>query len=109
MRCSFVTTRLTNIRLVALVHRVVVGDQRSLLSGLVVAQLARERLLVEMNNFVMDLQCFVGLELLAARLTHVNLKISANIITKCQLLHFAKLCKNGSKRKKRFSVTIFMK
>ena len=69
------------------------GDQRSLLSGLVVAQLARERLLVEVNNFVMDLQCFVGLELLAARLTHVNLKIAANKITKCQLLHFAKLCK----------------
>ncbi len=80
LRGCFVAASLTNVRLVALVHRVVVGDQRRLLSGLVVAQLAGERLLVEMNNFVMDLKGFVCLEFLTARFTHINLKVTSKVL-----------------------------
>jgi hypothetical protein len=51
----------------------IVSDERGLLSGLVVAELARERLLVEMDDFVVNLQRLVRLELLPASLAHVHL------------------------------------
>ncbi len=44
------------------------------MSGLVVAELARERLLVEVDDPMVNLQCLVGLELLAASLAHVDLR-----------------------------------
>ncbi len=51
----------------------IVSDERGLLSGLVVAELARERLLVEMDDFVVNLQRLVRLKLLPASLAHVHL------------------------------------
>jgi len=70
----FVAAGLADIRLVALVDRVVVCDERGLLTSLVVAQLARKRLLVEVNNPMVHLQRLVRLELLAASLAHVHLE-----------------------------------
>ena len=74
LRRCLVAARLADVRLVTFVHRVIVRDQGSFLSGFVVAQFAREWLLVEVDHPVMHLERLVGLELLAARLTHVHLK-----------------------------------
>ena len=80
LRRCLVAARLADVRLVAFVHRVIVRDQGSFLSGFVVAQFAREWLLVEVDHPVMHLERLVGLELLAARLTHVHFVSSMRIL-----------------------------
>jgi hypothetical protein len=70
----FVAAMLTNIRLRLLVNWMVVGDEGCLLAGFVVAEGASERLVVQVNDFVMNFQRFVRLKLLATGLANVNLK-----------------------------------
>jgi hypothetical protein len=64
---------LTNVGFRLLVNRMVVGNERGLLAGLVVAQGASERLVVQVDDFVVNFQRFVSLELLTARFANINL------------------------------------
>ena len=74
LRGCFVAAMLTNVRLRLLVNWMVVGNERGLLAGLVVAQGASERFVVQVDDFVVNFQCFVRLKLLATGLANVNLK-----------------------------------
>ena len=75
LRCSLVPTVFTNIGLRLLVNRVIVSNEGGLLAGLVVAEGARERLVVQVDHVVVDLQGFVRLKLLATGFANVNLEI----------------------------------
>ena len=55
------------------VNRVIVSNEGRLLAGLVIAKRAGEGLVVEVDDFVVNLQGLVGLELLAASLADVDL------------------------------------
>ena len=72
---------LAHVRLRLLVHRVVVSDERGLLAGAVVAKVASERLVVQVDHLVVNFEGLVGLELLAASLADVNLERS--IASRC--------------------------